>query len=91
MSKILVTGHLGWIGSNFTRLLDSQGIAWTGIDQKAGETLGPDMSVFLDRVKDCNTVVHLAAIPRIPASWDYPDHYRDNNVGVTDMLARICA
>ena len=90
MSKILVTGHRGWIGSNFTRLLDNNGISWVGIDQKDGDTLGPDMSIFLDRVKDCDTVVHLAATPRIPPSWDSPDHYRDNNVGVTDMVARIC-
>ena len=91
MSKILVTGHLGWIGSNFTKLLDSYGIDWVGIDSKAGEYLAPDMSTFLDKIKDCDTVVHLAATPRIPASWTVPDFYRDNNVGNTDRVARICA
>ena len=91
MSKILITGHLGWIGSNFTKLLDSCDIAWVGIDRKEGEDLLIDMKPFLDKVADCDTVVHLAATPRIPASWAQADHYRDNNVGVTDQVARICA
>jgi nucleoside-diphosphate-sugar epimerase len=91
MSKILVTGHLGWIGRNFTKLLDSQGISWVGIDAKEDEWLGPDMGIFLDKVQDCDIVVHLAATPRIPESWIVPDHYRDNNVGNTDRVARICA
>ena len=89
--KILVTGHCGWIGSNFVRLLDDHNIAWTGIDAKEDEHLSLDMGVFLDKVRECNIVVHLAATPRIPASWLYPDHYRINNVDVTDMIARICA
>jgi UDP-glucose 4-epimerase len=91
MSKILITGHLGWIGSNFTKLLDSCDIAWVGIDRKAGEDLLLDLQPFLDKVADCDVVVHLAATARIPPSWPQADHYRDNNVGVTDQVARICA
>lgn len=91
MSKILITGHLGWIGSNLTNLLDSQGIAWVGIDRKVGEDLLLNMTPLLDKLDDCDVVVHLAATPRIPASWEQADHYRDNNVGVTDQVARICA
>lgn len=91
MSKILVTGHLGWIGSNFTKLLDTHGIDWIGIDRVEGEDLLLDMQPFLDKVSECDIVVHLAATPRIPASWENADHYRDNNVGVTDQIARICA
>lgn len=91
MSKILVTGHLGWIGRNFTKLLDQHSIAWIGIDRQEGEDLLLDMQPFLGKVADCDVVVHLAATPRIPASWEQADHYRDNNVGVTDQIARICA
>jgi nucleoside-diphosphate-sugar epimerase len=91
MSKILITGHLGWIGSNFTKLLDAQGIAWEGIDRREGEDLLLNMTPFLDKIADCDTVVHLAATPRIPASWAQADYYRNNNVGVTDQVARICA
>ena len=91
MHKILITGHRGWIGSNFTRLLDSQSISWTGIDRAEGQDLLTDITPFLEKIKECDTVVHLAATPRIPPSWEQADHYRDNNVGVTDQIARICA
>jgi nucleoside-diphosphate-sugar epimerase len=91
MSKILVTGHLGWIGSNFTNLLDQHDIPWAGIDRLAGEDLLLSMQSFVDKVTDCDVVVHLAATARIPPSWERADHYRENNVGVTDQIARICA
>jgi nucleoside-diphosphate-sugar epimerase len=68
MNKLLITGHLGWIGSNFTKLLDLQGVEWTGIDRLAGEDLLLDMQPFVDKIADCDMVVHLAATPRIPAS-----------------------
>lgn len=91
MNKILVTGHLGFIGTNFTKLLDSQNIHWIGIDRKSGEDLLSNIEPFTQKVADCDIVVHLAATPRIPLSWESPDHYRDNNIGVTDRIARICA
>jgi UDP-glucose 4-epimerase len=91
MNKILITGHRGWIGSNFTKLLDEQRVIWQGIDRVDGEDLLKDFSPFLTKVKDCDIVVHLAATPRIPPSWEQADHYRENNVGVTDQVARVCA
>jgi nucleoside-diphosphate-sugar epimerase len=91
MNKVLITGHRGWIGSNFTKLLDSLGIFWVGIDRLDGEDLLKDITPFQEKLADCDIVVHLAATPRIPASWANADHYRDNNIGVTDQIARICA
>jgi len=91
MNKLLITGHLGWIGSNFTKLLDQEGVPWQGIDRKTGEDLLLDMQPLLDKINHCDVVVHLAATPRIPASWAQADHYRENNVSVTDQIARICA
>ena len=91
MDKILITGHRGWIGTNFTKLLDTHGIPWTGIDRIEGEDLLLDMQPFHTKVVDCNIVVHLAATARIPPSWQQSDHYRENNVSVTDRVSRICA
>jgi UDP-glucose 4-epimerase len=90
MSKILVTGHLGWIGSNFTKLLDSKHIKWIGLDRNVCD-LTRQFGHFNEMVKDCDIVVHLAATPRIPGSWKNPDWYRTNNVSVTDRVARTCA
>jgi len=89
--KILITGHRGWIGSNLVKLLDQNGIGWIGIDKQDGEDLSRDMSPIWSKIDDFETVVHLAATPRIPASWMLADHYRINNVGVTDKLANICS
>jgi nucleoside-diphosphate-sugar epimerase len=91
MPAILVTGHCGWIGTNFTKLLDLHRISWIGLDQVEGNDLLKSIDPFNKAVKHCDIVVHLAATPRIPASWEQADHYRNNNVGVTDQIARICA
>jgi len=91
MSKILITGHRGWIGRNFTKILDDQSIEWVGIDRLEGEDLLEDITPFYKKIKDIDIVVHLAATARIPPSWISSDHYRNNNVGVTDQIARICA
>jgi UDP-glucose 4-epimerase len=91
MSKLLITGNRGWIGKNFTKLLDIYNIPWAGVDRLDGHWLGPSMKDILEVIDECDIVVHLAATPRIPASWTDSNRYRDNNVGVTDQLARICA
>lgn len=91
MNKILVTGHRGWIGSNFTKLLDNLDIEYVGMDRVDGLDLLKNIELFRKKLEHCNTVVHLAATPRIPNSWKLADDYRDNNVGVTDQVARICA
>jgi len=90
-TPILITGHRGWIGSNFTQLLDTQNISWVGLDRLDDDYLGQDMSQFYNKIEACDTVVHLAATPRIPESWAKADRYRENNVGLTDRIARICA
>lgn len=90
MSKILVTGHRGWIGTNFVKLLDQQGIDWVGVDRIEGDDLLHSFHKFVQRVQDCDVVVHLAAIARIPPSWERYDYYRNNNITVTDKIARIC-
>lgn len=90
MSKILVTGHLGWIGRNFTKILNDTGIGWQGIDRDVCD-LSRNFGQFLERLPDYDIVVHLAATPRIPGSWKDPDWYRNNNVCVTDKVARACA
>jgi UDP-glucose 4-epimerase len=91
MGKLLITGHRGWIGTNFIKLLDDQRIPWVGIDRVEGEDLLLDMRPFHTKVIDCDIVVHLAATARIPPSWTQADHYRENNVAVTDKIARLCA
>jgi UDP-glucose 4-epimerase len=90
MSKILVTGYKGWIGRNFTKILDDNQIEWVGIDRVDGEDLLHSFRYFYEKVQDCDIVVHLAATARIPPSWERYDYYRNNNITVTDKVARAC-
>lgn len=89
--KVLITGHRGWIGSNFSNLLTDKKIYWKGIDRVEGNDLLKSIDMFKNVLPEFDIVVHLAATPRIPASWVQADHYRENNVGVTDQIARLCA
>jgi nucleoside-diphosphate-sugar epimerase len=90
MSKILVTGHLGWIGSNFTKLLDKHNISWVGVDKQTDFEILSRFGPFMELAEECDVIVHLAATARIPQSWKTPDEYRENNITVTDKVARYC-
>ena len=67
------------------------GVEYMGLDRIDGNDLLKNIEPFRKKLEHCDVVVHLAATPRIPHSWKLSDHYRDNNVGVTDQIARLCA
>jgi len=91
MSKILITGHRGWIGRNFTKILDENNVPWIGIDRLDGNDLLHSFRHFYTALDDCDIVVHLAATARIPPSWERADYYTHNNVVVTQRVAEACA
>ena len=91
MSKILITGHRGWIGTNFTKILDENNVQWIGIDKKDGNDLLHSFRHFYEHIQECDIVVHLAATARIPPSWDRASYYVQNNVAVTQQVAEACA
>lgn len=79
MSKrVLVTGHKGYIGSKVFSALESAGHDIRGIDLKDGQDIIYDLGKF----KDFNPeyVFHLAAIPRVPYSIEFPEEVLENNV-----------
>ena len=90
MNKILVTGHLGWIGKNLTKLLDEHGISWIGADKQQEPDILKGFVPFMKKAESCDVIVHLAATARIPQSWRNPDEYRENNVTLTDRITQLC-
>lgn len=78
--KILVTGHKGILGSAFVQRYSSD-YKIIGFDHKDGEEL-LDYQQLLAKTKDCEQVVHLAAIPK-PVVGKTFDDYMDNNVRAT--------
>jgi len=79
--KILVTGHLGYIGSHLFAELKNRNYEIRGIDLKAGEDI---LHCLPDEEFDC--VFHLAALPRVEYSVENPSYTMRQNVLVTSKL-----
>lgn len=78
--KVLVTGHKGILGSAFVQQYGTE-YEIVGFDHKDGEEL-LDYQQLLAKTKNCEQVVHLAAIPK-PVVGKAFDDYMDNNVRAT--------
>lgn len=78
MSKLLVTGHKGYIGSKVFSALEAAGHDVRGIDLKDGQDIICDLDKFKDY--DPEYIFHLAAIPRVPYSIEFPEEVLENNV-----------
>jgi NAD dependent epimerase/dehydratase len=101
MSKILVTGADGFIGSHLTEALTRAGHdvrafvlynsfnSWGWLDRCAHDVRGKfevfsgdirDPNGVRTAMRDCDVVLHLAALIAIPYSYHSPDTYVDTNV-----------
>jgi UDP-glucose 4-epimerase len=84
MSKCLITGHMGFIGSELFSTLKTAGHEVMGIDLKEGNDIlevlkeGNIEKRYLDFQPDY--VFHLACIPRVAYSVEYPVETMRNNV-----------
>ena len=86
MKKVAVTGGAGFIGSNLTRRLLSQGYQVTVVDDLSTGLLSnvdkdktdfhnisiTDPKALLTALKDCETIFHLAARGSVPRSIKNP-------------------
>jgi nucleoside-diphosphate-sugar epimerase len=83
--NLLVTGHLGYIGSHLFWKLNSLGHNVMGIDLKMGEDI---LDGFQEKHFRFNpdVVFHLAAIPRVVYSIENPAEVMHNNVLSTSLV-----
>ena len=96
MSKCLVTGHKGYIGSKLFKKLKELGHEVIGLDYKEGKS--KDITVALSEASDglfhpayssCfkpEYIFHLACIPRVAYSVENPVSTMENNVLSTSVL-----
>jgi UDP-glucose 4-epimerase len=77
MPKILITGHLGFIGSYLTKELDD----FIGLDIKE------DNDILTCHLPDADIVIHLAAEPGVLKSMDSPYKNAETNIMGTIRLA----
>lgn len=83
MKKVLVTGHQGFIGSHLFKYLKEHNFDVLGMDIKSGNDI---RDITASRLKGIDTILHLAALPRIPFSIEFPLVSHDNNANATLKL-----
>ena len=96
MSKILVTGCAGFIGSHLVDSLVKSGHDVTGIDNLSSgleENINPEIHFIKKDIRedmqdfDFDYVFHLAAVPRVQYSVEQPVETHDSNVnGALNIL-----
>jgi len=104
MSKVLVTGGAGFIGSHLADRLLREGHQVTTIDDLSNgrmEFVTSGVNAMFADIGDASTlrfvqqmqfdvVFHLAAKPRVPYSVEHPAETNDENVGKTVKLLEAC-
>lgn len=86
--RILVTGHLGFIGSKVHQTLHDAGHQVTGIDNKL-YGINQDIRTFSLRTFPPEIIVHTAALTSVTESMRFPERYNDVNVTGTLNMLRI--
>ncbi len=103
MSKILITGGLGLIGSSITERLIAQGYEVilldnfsTNVQSKMNkcEIINADITNLTElnkiKIKDISTVLHLAGQSSGPKSYEYPELDANINIIGTLNILRLC-
>ena len=86
--KILVTGHKGFLGGAFIKEYSNQ-YDIVGYDLIEGDEL-MDFQNLVSKIKGCEMVVHLAAIPKPIEGKSFEDYFT-NNVRATQNVAKAAA
>ena len=82
--KILITGHLGYLGSEFIGRCGTQ-YEITGYDIQDGDDL-LNLPRLIEQMRGCEVVVHLAAIPRPVPGKSIEDYFDTNILGTFNVM-----
>lgn len=74
--KIFVTGHKGYLGSEFVKRYGND-CEIIGYDHKNGEEL-LDYEHLVEKMRDAEQVIHLAAIPKPVVDKSFDDYFYNN-------------
>jgi nucleoside-diphosphate-sugar epimerase len=82
--KIFITGHKGYLGSEFIKRFGSD-YEIVGFDLKDGENL-MDYNDLKFKMEGCGMVVHLGAIPKPVEGKSFEDYFRNNVEATLNVL-----
>jgi len=82
--KILVTGHKGYLGSEFVKRYGNN-YEIIGYDHKDNEDL-LDYEKLKEKMKCCEQIVHLAAIPKPAIGKTFEDYFSNNVKGSFNVV-----
>lgn len=88
MKNILITGHLGYIGSVLTQQLNAEGYRWTGIDLKNGDD-ARDEATMAAAVQWADAIIPLAGLVDPAECEANPDLATSTNLGAIQLLNRL--
>ena len=97
MARCLVTGHKGYIGSKLYKKLQDLGHEVQGIDLFEGCNIAKDFKEYSDGSDRFHPhyydfkpeyIFHLAAIPRVGYSMEFPEEVLENNILST--ISMLC-
>ena len=86
--KILITGHKGYLGSEFVKKY-GRNYEIVGFDHKQGDEL-LNYEKLENKMRGCRQVIHLAAIPKPVTGKSFEDYFK-NNVMATFNVVKAAA
>ena len=89
--KVLITGHLGFIGTHLCKLFKKYKISFDGFDLLDGNDIRNLLQ--LDKQFEAgqyDTVIHLAALAGVRRGQEFPDEYISTNIEGTQNIINMC-
>lgn len=87
--KIFLSGHEGLLGSGFEKIYGNR-YEITGYDIKDGDNL-LDYPNLIKKMKGCEQVVHLAAIPRPVKGKGFEEYFEANDLSTLNVIKAAVA
>ena len=89
-TKVLISGHEGFIGKHLTKRLDELKIDWVGLDLKNGHDIrNPEIVEQFFKIPKPDVVIHLAALAGVRKGEEIPYDYITTNIGGTSRLLEM--
>ena len=79
MSKILITGHTGFVGRNICKAFDEKGIEWVGYSTSNHDTIRDEVNIT-QKMRGVDICIHLAALAGVRDGEKKPNEYLHTNV-----------